>query len=225
ARKDQDEIRKLGGDITGISAQIDAADKAQRARVEADNAFQQTVQRAQDAQRSGDKSKLEASQRELQAIAQAGGPHASDASAALTQLNQKLASLEAPPPVAPPPATKETPPPTKETSPPVASSESGAIKAVLQRYAEAFEQRDPDALRRIWPSLGKRYSGYKRSFDMASSIRLRVEPGEVTIAPDGSRATAEAVVTQDYTPKGQKTLSNKTRSLFQFSKANGNWVI
>jgi len=214
-----------------MATQIDDAEKTQRAqesqkaqRAMEDAAFQSAVQHSKDAINSNDKARMQSALRELQPIADGGGPHAGEAGTSVNDLNKKIAALEAPPPVSASPP-KITPPVTKATSPSLTGADSSAVKAVLLRYAEAFQTRDVVALQQIWPTLGKRYAGYKKAFDSASSIKLQVEPGEVKIAPDGSSATVEAMVVQDYTPKGQKTLSNKARSVFQFSKSNGNWVI
>jgi hypothetical protein len=47
----------------------------------------------------------------------------------------------------------------------------------------------------------------------------------VSLAPDHSSATVNAMVTQNYTPKKQAMKSITTPYEFQFSKKNGNWVI
>jgi len=47
----------------------------------------------------------------------------------------------------------------------------------------------------------------------------------VSIAADGNTATVTAQVTQEFTPQGEKPKSVKGRTVFQFAKSNGVWVI
>jgi hypothetical protein len=182
------------------------------------------VQKYQQALNASDKNALTSASGALQPFAQ-GGPHAGEAQKYLNEINAKLTALNKP---APPPVV-EAPPvaPTKREVPPVSPVESDAgVRAVVQRYQQAFEQRDADALRQIWPSIGDRYKKYKQNFGAASSIQLRMEIVEVKMGADGISAMVRAVQTQNYTPKGGgKTMSSKDQTVFYMVKANGNWVI
>jgi hypothetical protein len=189
-------------------------DRAANKRAEA--AYQQIVAKYQQASSSSDKNGLETARTGFQSIAQSGGPHASEAQKFVEDINTKLTALSQPPP------------PTVTAVKPDASSgaaDSDAVLALVKRYSDAFEQRNPDALQQIWPTMGKLYAGYKNSFEKASSIRMQVQTEGVKIAADGNSATVTAQVTQEYTPRGEKPKSVKFRTLFQFAKSNGVWVI
>jgi ketosteroid isomerase-like protein len=108
---------------------------------------------------------------------------------------------------------------------PTVPDNDAAVRAVIQRYAQAFERRDANALRQIWPSMGDRYGRYKASFEMASSIRMNVTVESVQISSDGASAVVTGQVSQDYTPKGAKANSRSDRAVFHLAKSNGVWLI
>jgi serine/threonine protein kinase len=190
-------------------------ERAANKRAEA--AYQQVVTKYQAALGAGDKSGLEAARAGFQSIAQAGGPHANDAQKFVDDIGTKLAGLNQPSPPVAPPVKPDTP---------SGPTDSDAVLALVKRYSQAFEQRNPQALQQIWPAMGQSlYTRYKNSFESASSIRMQVQTESVNIAPDGNTATVTAQVTQDYTPQGQKPKTVKGRSIFQFAKSNGAWVI
>jgi tetratricopeptide (TPR) repeat protein len=200
----------------------DVQSRIQTKRVEA--AFQSAVQKYQQALNTADKNALTSASGALQPFAQ-GGPHAGEAQKYLGEINARLAVLNkpAPPPVVEPPPV----PTTKREVPPVSPVESDAgVRAVVQRYQEAFAQRDADALRQIWPTMGERYKKFKEGFGAAKSIQMKVEIVEVKMGADGGSATVRAVQTQNYTPKGGgKMMTSKDQTVFYMVKANGNWVI
>jgi serine/threonine protein kinase len=182
----------------------------------AESAYQQILSKYQQASSTNDKSGLETARSAFQSVAQGGGPHANDAQKFLDEISTKLAAPSQP--LAPPP----TPVKAEPSSGP---ADSDAVMALITRYAQAFEQRDPNALRQIWPTMGKRYAGYKNSFESASSIRMQVQTEGVKMSADGASAIVTAQVTQEYTPQGQKPRSAKGRSIFQLAKQNGTWAI
>ena len=181
----------------------------------AETAYGQMVARYQQASVTNDKTGLEAARTGFQSIAKAGGPHASEAQRFVDEIGAKLAALNQPPPV----VTPVPPPPVS------GPSDNDAVVALVNRYAQAFEQRNADALQQIWPTMGNLYTRYKNSFGKASSIRMQVQTESVKIGPDGNTATVTAEVTQEYTPQGEKPKSVKGRTTFQFAKSNGSWVI
>jgi eukaryotic-like serine/threonine-protein kinase len=188
-------------------------DRAANKRSE--SAYGQIVARYQQASSANDKSGLEAARASFLSIVQAGGPHASDAQRSVDEIGAKLAAMNQPPP------------PTVPVKPEVTSAAANneAVLALVKQYSQAFEQRNPDALRQIWPNIGKRYAGLKNSFESASSIKMQIQTENVTISADGTSAIVTAQVTQEYTPQGQKPRSVKGRTTFQFAKWNGSWVI
>jgi hypothetical protein len=197
------------------SAIREVHDRAANKRSEA--AYQQLLTKYQAASGASDKTGLEAARTAFQSIAKSGGPHANDAQKFVDDIGTKLAALNQPPPPVAPPVKPDTP---------SGPTDSDAVLALVKRYSQAFEQRNPQALQQIWPAMGQSlYARYKNSFESASSIRMQVQTESVNIAPDGNTATVTAQVTQDYTPQGQKPKTVKGRSIFQFAKSNGSWVI
>jgi len=185
----------------------------------ADAEFQQTVQRYQQAASAADKNGLAAARTSFQSIVQGGGPHANDAQKYLTELDSKVAALNQP-------SAAAVKPPAKPEIPPVSTvGADSAIRTAIQRYANAFSQRDADALRQVWPSMGSRYERYKSTFAAASSIRMRVDIDRVEVGPDGTTALVKGRVSQDYTPKGSKTRSSQDVVTFRLAKAEGPWII
>jgi eukaryotic-like serine/threonine-protein kinase len=203
------------GFVNNLPAAVrEVHDRAAGKRSEA--AYQQIVSRYQQASSANDKNGLDAARTAFQSVGQAGGPHAAEAQKYVDDINTKLAALNAPPPA-----------PVTPVKPDVASgtADHDAVLALVNRYSQAYEQRNADALRQIWPNMGKRYAGFKDSFDRAASIKMQVQTESVTIAPDGNTATVIAQVTQEYTPQGAKPKSVKGRTIFQLAKSNGSWVI
>ena len=187
----------------------------------ADKEFQLTVQKYQQALTANDKNALAGIRSDFQSITQRGGPHADEARKYANDIGAKLDALNVPPPLAP-------------VTPPVKSSETvtsappdndAAVRAVVQRYAQAFERRDANALRQIWPNMGGRYARYKSSFELASSIRMNVAIDSVQISTDEATAIITGQVFQEYTPKGGKMNSRNDRAVFHLAKSNGVWVI
>ena len=80
-------------------------------------------------------------------------------------------------------------------------------------------------MKKVWPNIPqKRYSGYKNSFEQASSIQMQVQNETVKVNADGQTATVSAKLLQQFTMKGQST-SRADDWVFQLVKRNGNWVI
>lgn len=188
--------------------------------------FQQAMQKYQQAASASNKNELAAARTSFQAIAQAGGPHASDAIRHIAEINTKIAALNTPAaqPVAPSGAAIVTSS-GERAGPSLRHGDREAVQGVIQHYAEAFEQRDADALRRIWPSIGSRYNGYKDAFSGAASIRMQINITAVKMNSEGSSATVTASVTQEITPKGGKLTSRNDTDVFQLAKKNNTWVI
>ena len=213
------------GEALNYANNIPAAIADVRARSEkknADAAFQQVVQKYRQAAAGNDKNGLANARGDFQSIAQNGGPHADSAQQYVAEITKKLDALNAPP-MPPPPATKEAP---KEA--PVATvSDDAAIRGVIQRFFQSFEQKNPDAIREVWPNIPqKRYDAYKGAFGNVSAIAIQIENETVKINPDGTSATVSVQSQEDETPRSEKRPRRFTPSwTFQLSKRNGNWLI
>jgi hypothetical protein len=216
ARQKVDQIRQAGGDSMTLSREIDQAQLVQARLAQQQREFQQAVQ-AYNALGSRDRTGLEKSGNDFQTIVRENGPQAGDAQKYLAEINGKLEALiEAPPP----------PPRTAKTDADTTATDDGAIRDVTQRFFHAFEQRNPDLLNQVWPSIPeKRYDGYKRSFEQASAIGMQVVNESVKISPDGATASVSAQTQQQYTPKGQKSMRSAQSWSFQLAKVNGVWLI
>jgi outer membrane protein assembly factor BamD (BamD/ComL family)/ketosteroid isomerase-like protein len=111
-------------------------------------------------------------------------------------------------------------------APPVKSTSDADIRATIQRYANAFNNRDADALRSVWPTLGPRYGKYKDSFRMARSIQEQVTIDSVEISADGTKATVRGQSSLDYTSKsGPSPHTVTSKAVFQLAKSAAGWTI
>ena len=209
------------GEALNYANNISGAIADVRARLEkkvADAAFQQIVQRYRQAAANNDKNGLAAARGDFQSIAQNGGPHTDSAQQYVAEITKKLEALNAPPPP-PPPSTKESPVTTV--------SDEAAIRSVVQRFFQSFEQRNPEALRQVWPNIPqKRYDAYKDAFGNVSAIAIQIVNETVKISPDGTSATVSVQSQEEETPKSEKRPRRFTPSwTFQLSKRNGAWLI
>jgi len=67
-----------------------------------------------------------------------------------------------------------------------------AVDEALNRYRTAFENKDPEALKTIWPSLGRsELSAFQNFFKIARSIKLQLRPlGDAEISATGATIRA-----------------------------------
>jgi hypothetical protein len=212
ARQKVDQIKQAGGDAAALSSEIEQAE----ARHQSDTEFQQIVQRYQGA---NDKNGLEAARNSFQSMAQGGGAHAAEARRYLGEINSKLAALKQEAALPPPQSA------AKVETPVLKIDERAAISNLVQQYAQAFEQRNADALRRIWPSIGNKYDKYKQVFALAAAFRMDVRVDSMDVAADSQSATVKASILQEYTVRGQKPMSHSDKAVFHLLRSNGTWVI
>jgi hypothetical protein len=217
ARQKLAQMKQAGGDTTSLSAEIDKGETAEQARQQYEAAYQQALQKYQQAASASDKAGLEAARSSLQPIAQGGGSRAADARRYLGELNSKLAALTQE--VAPPKTTSRIEPPVQKID------ERAAINNLIRQYSQAFEQRSADALRQIWPSMGKRYDQYKSAFKAISAAHLTIQIENIEFSADGEQAKVDASVVSESTPRGGPPVSRRDKAVFQLAKANGVWTI
>ena len=67
-----------------------------------------------------------------------------------------------------------------------------AVDEALNRYRTAFENKDPEALKSVWPSLGRNeLSSFQNFFKIARSIKLQLRPlGDAEISATGATIRA-----------------------------------
>jgi len=176
-----------------------------------ETAYQQSIQRYRAS--ANDKAALDATRSDFQSIMRGGGHRAADAQKIVDDINAKLALLNQPPN------------PTKPNAP---FDETPAVLAAVQRYTDAFDQRDAEALRQVWPTMTPQdYGKFKSSFSGASGIQLQVENEKVELGVDGATAVVNADITRNYIPKakGEKPLLSRDHTIFHLVKNKGAWVI
>ena len=160
---------------------------------------------------ANDKAGLDASRSDFQSIAKSGGHRAADAQKKVDEIGVEFAKLNQPPGPA-----KVIPPP----------DETPGVLAAVQRYADAFDRRDVDALRQAWPTMTpKDYDTFKKSFSVASGIQLQLSNEKVELGADVATATVIVDITRSYTPKGDKPLVSRDHTVFHLVKNKGAWVI
>ncbi len=219
ARQKIDQIRQDGGDPTTLSRQIDQAQARQTQLAQQQREFQQAVD-TYNAVGSRDKPDLEKSRTAFQSIERESGPQADRAQQYVAEIDKKLEALNTPPP-SPPPAI------AKQVVPSSAAADEVAVRGVVQRFFQAWEQRSPDALRQAWPSIPQKlYDSYKSSWEILSAIAIHIVSENVTISPDGTTATVSVQSQDELTPKnGRKSMKKMTPWLFHLTKGNGTWLI
>jgi hypothetical protein len=221
------ELAAAGGPVSGEA--LDYVNKIPETVVElqarmkqksADALFERTVQGYQKATRLSDKDGLTAARTNFQSIVQGGGPHAEEAQKYLDEVTKKLADLSQSPPSQSPANSGSSP---SGSSP--ATDRENAVRATMQLYVHAFEQRDVDALRQIWPSIGAQYEGFRLWFEKLQSVHMHVDIQTVQFDPDGTTAVVKAQVMREQTPVDAKMTRIREPETFQLSKLNGSWVI
>jgi eukaryotic-like serine/threonine-protein kinase len=218
AREKADQIRQAGGNPTSLSGEIEQAQANQTRTAQQQKEFQEATQMYV-AVGSRDKSGLEKSRGDFQAIVRENGPQAGDAQQYVTEIDKKLDALNTPPPSPPVMAKKELP----STTP----ADEVAIRDVVQKFFQAFDQRSADALRQVWPGMPqKRYDIYKNSFESMNSISIQIVNESVKINPAGVTAIVSIESQEEETPKTEKKPRRFTPAwTFQLAKRNGVWAI
>jgi serine/threonine protein kinase len=214
ARFVAEQIKQSGGDPTPLLTEIDQKERSRLVQLE--DQFNQLKARDDDTAVQ----KLKNLQQKFQALSSDGGPQSSEAlgyangiAGAIVDVQTRMQQKNAGKPVVP-----------AETS--AAMANKAAVRAVLQRYVQAFERKDADTLTKIWPTIGEDYTSYKSAFDGASSIRMQMNIRSLNVSTDGATAIAETRVSQDYTSKdASATKSTKHAVTFELDKAEGEWLI
>ena len=208
----QSYVNSIQSSISDIQA------RAQSQRFEL--AFQAASRKCQQVLAGNDKSGLASARESMQSFTQ-NGPHADEAQKCVSDVTAKLNALNQPP------AAVLPPPPAKRETQSTTAADETAVRSVVQTFFRAFEERNPDELRQVWPTIPqKTYDGYKRSFADASVITMQIVNQTVNVSPEGATATVSAESQQQYTSKAGKTAKKSEASWkFQLVKKNGVWML
>jgi len=210
------EIAAAGGPMSGEA--LDYVNKipetvvslqARMKQNDADALFDRTVQAYKQASKLSDRAGLTAAKINFDSIIRGGGSHAQEAQTYLEDVNKKL-------------GTKN-----QSAAVPGASSNNDrdrAVRAAMQLYVSAFEQRNVEALRQVWPSIGSQYESFKLWFRDASSIRMQLQIDSIKFDADGT-ATVKVRASRDYTGADSQVTRLREPESFQLSQLNGSWVI
>lgn len=105
-------------------------------------------------------------------------------------------------------------------------SEVDAIKRVLRQYEEAYNQRDTNALWKIWPDPPPTTKGaIEKSFPAASSISMKVQYNDSAVKIDGTTAIVNGQFAQLFTPRVGDTHTREGTIIFKLKKNVGVWTI
>ncbi|MGH9689126.1 MAG: protein kinase domain-containing protein, partial [Candidatus Acidiferrales bacterium] len=208
----QSYVNSIQSSISDIEA------RAQSQRFEL--VFQAASRKCQQVLAGTDKSGLASARESMQSFTQ-NGPHADEAQKCVGDITAKLNALNQPP------AAVLPPPPAKRETRGTTAADETAVRTVVQTFFRAFEERNPDEFRQVWPTIPqKTYDGYKRSFADASVITMQIVNQTVNVSPDGATATVSAESQQQYTSKAGKTAKKSEASWkFQLVKKNGVWML
>jgi hypothetical protein len=229
ARQKAEQIKVAGGSSSQLLTDIDQAQAQALKAAQYEDSYQKAVQQYRQAAANNDKAALEAARNSFQSIAQQGGSHAPEAQTYSRDIEKRFVAMNQPPPNTAPQPAPQAPPSASLNNPdkPLRNSvdESTAVRDVIGKYAQAFDDKNADALRQIWPGMGEKYAEYKKSFDNAKAQHLDVTIQTVQISDDRQQATVATSVTTNYTPKGSKVMKRSDQAQFDLVKQNGTWVI
>jgi hypothetical protein len=100
-------------------------------------------------------------------------------------------------------------------------SDEGAIRAVLQRYANAFSQNDADGVAAVTTQQAETL---RRGFALLISQRVQLTNVVVTIESP-TRARVQSMFIHDLQPRAGKPLTVRTQMTFTLEKGLRGWII
>jgi hypothetical protein len=129
-----------------------------------------------------------------------------------------------PAPIQPTPAPiQPTPAPIQPTPAAPKPPDEAGVRAVMNSYRQAYENRNIEQLRQIWPTMSaQEVSNTQQSFRAASAIHMDLQ--EKSLRVSGDSAQAECRQTMQIVAGGMKqTVANS--ATFSFQRRAGVWVI
>jgi ketosteroid isomerase-like protein len=116
----------------------------------------------------------------------------------------------------PPPVAKPAPPP-----PPAVNPDETAIRALMQRYADAYTRSDANAVASVTTLQA---SALRRGFDQLSSQRMQLTDLKITLE-SAQRARVECQLVHEMQPKAGAQNTVKGPATFVLEKRNGAWIV
>jgi hypothetical protein len=113
--------------------------------------------------------------------------------------------------------------PARDVGVPASSTEDGAVRGVLNKYAAAYSRLDASAAQEVWPAVNR--SALERAFDSLASQQLLLDHCNVDVRGATARATCAGSTT--WSPKiGNSSRRTEARNwTFQLAKAGSAWQI
>lgn len=94
----------------------------------------------------------------------------------------------------------------------------------LERYEQAHEELDAQALFTVWPSLmSAQRRVFERSFNGYQSMELSIDGCDIAV--DGTTAVATCQVIRDVNPKVGRRQNDRRETAFRLRKQDGRWFI
>ncbi len=143
------------------------------------------------------------------------GPHQTEVSRLLTQVNAAIAILTTPP--------TRTVDPNPPANPALAVDPKPGINAALEALSRAFADRKIEEVKQVWTSMSKdQTEKLKGSFAYAKSFSVKFTPTEITV--NGDTASVSGVRAGTYDSGSQKTpLSGPFKAALR--RQGDRWVI
>ncbi len=105
------------------------------------------------------------------------------------------------------------------------SADQDAILKLLQRYAQAYEQRDSRAVSAIWPTLNRKdLKTIENAFKAARAVDMHLRPLRPPLI-EGDRATVICARALQFTFGGQKEVPKEDTVTVSLRKQSNSWVI
>ena len=134
-------------------------------------------------------------------------------------------SLPLPPPsavpVAPPPPPAPAPSPVQ---PPAAADPASGIRELIDRYKAALENRNLEALKRLWPGLGgAQEAAIRNEFQIATSIDVDIVSPQITVS--GTTATVTFIRRYRLQTADRQNPRDERRTTMNLHRSGTTWVI
>jgi ketosteroid isomerase-like protein len=122
-----------------------------------------------------------------------------------------------------PSAPPAPPPPAEESSSRSAAAEEG-VEQLLSHYKAALENKDLDALRKIWPGLTEPSANAIRN-DFQNARRVTVDVLDPRISASGANGTVTFRRRYELQTRDGQKLRTETQTTMTVRRTSAGWVI